>query len=56
MKSVFDTSPPSFAKNEAGLLLKKKFKIFGELQELYSDRDQIFFVKNIILTLIFRIL
>ena len=47
MKSVFDTSPPSFAKNEAGLLLKKKFKIFGELQELYSDRDQIFFVKNI---------
>ena len=47
MKSVFDTNPPSFTINEAEQLLKKRYNILGELKELYSDRDQNFFVKNI---------
>ncbi len=47
MKSVFSTNPPSFTKDEASIILKKKFNVEGDLTELYSDRDQNFFVDNI---------
>ena len=55
MKSVFSTNPPSFTKDETSILLKNKFNIEGDLRELYSDRDQIFFVDNFDGKFIFKV-
>lgn len=46
MSSVFTTPPPSFSDNEALTLLKDKFDISGTLEQLPSDRDQVFHVRD----------
>jgi len=46
MSSVFTTPPPSFSKDEALTFLKNKFDISGTLEQLPSDRDQVFHVQG----------
>ena len=46
MKSVFNVSPPAFTKSEIADIAKKHYRIKGDIDELFSDRDQNFIVKN----------
>ena len=46
MKSVFNVSPPAFTKNEIGEIARKHYTIKGDIDELFSDRDQNFIVKD----------
>ena len=46
MKSVFNISPPAFTKSEIADIARKYYKITGDINELFSDRDQNFIVKN----------
>ncbi len=46
MSSVFTTPPPSFSNDEALTFLKNKFDISGILEQLPSDRDQVFHVQG----------
>ena len=40
MKTIFTNDPPDFTKQEAAEEIQRVFQKKGELQELYSDRDQ----------------
>ena len=42
MKTIFTNDPPDFTKQEAAEEIQRVFHKKGELQELYSDRDQNF--------------
>ena len=42
MKTIFTNDPPNFTKQEAAEEIQRVFHKKGELQELYSDRDQNF--------------
>ncbi len=46
MKSVFNISPPAFTKSEIADIARKYYRITGDINELFSDRDQNFIVKN----------
>ncbi len=48
MKTIFTNDPPDFTKQEAAEQIQRVFHKKGELQELYSDRDQnfLFTTKN----------
>ena len=48
MKTIFTNDPPDFTKQEAAEEIQRVFNKKGELQELYSDRDQnfLFTTKN----------
>jgi len=46
MSSVFTTPPPSFSNDEALTFLKNKFDISGTLEQLPSDRDQVFHIQG----------
>jgi len=46
MKSVFNVSPPVFTKNEIAEIARKHYTIKGDIDELFSDRDQNFIVKD----------
>tara|TARA_Y100000817_G_scaffold195592_1_gene152989 strand:+ start:156 stop:1154 length:999 start_codon:yes stop_codon:yes gene_type:complete len=46
MKSVFNVSPPAFTKNEIAEIARKHYKVKGDIDELFSDRDQNFIVKD----------
>ena len=46
MKSVFNVSPPAFTKNEIAEVARKYYTIKGDIDELFSDRDQNFVVKD----------
>ena len=46
MFSVFSESPPTFSIPEISDILDKKFSTRGNVTELYSDRDQNFYVDN----------
>ena len=46
MPSVFSTRLPSFSQKEATDILRQKFGLLGETRELYSERDQNFFVQT----------
>ena len=48
MKTIFTNDPPNFTKQEAAEQIQIVFHKKGELQELYSDRDQnfLFTTKN----------
>ena len=46
MKSVFNISPPAFTKSEIADIARKYYKITGDINELFSDRDQNFIIKN----------
>ena len=42
MKSVFNVSPPAFTKSEIADIARKHYRITGDFDELFSDRDQNF--------------
>ena len=46
MKSVFNVSPPAFTKSEIAEIARKHYTIKGDVDELFSDRDQNFIVKD----------
>ena len=46
MKSVFNVSPPAFTKSEIADIARKHYRITGDIDELFSDRDQNFIVTN----------
>ena len=46
MKSVFNVRPPAFTKNEIADIARKHYRITGDIDELFSDRDQNFIVTN----------
>ena len=46
MKSVFNVSPPAFTKSEIAEIARKHYTIKGDIDELFSDRDQNFIVKD----------
>ena len=48
MKTIFTNDPPDFTKQETAEEIQRVFHKKGELQELYSDRDQnfLFTTKN----------
>ena len=46
MKSVFNVSPPAFTKGEIADIARKHYGITGDIDELFSDRDQNFIVAN----------
>ena len=46
MKSVFNVRPPAFTKSEIADIARKHYKITGDIDELFSDRDQNFIVTN----------
>ena len=46
MESVFNVSPPAFTKSEIAEIARKHYTIKGDVDELFSDRDQNFIVKD----------
>ena len=46
MKSVFNVKPPAFTKSEIAEIARKHYTITGDVDELFSDRDQNFIVKD----------
>ncbi len=44
MHSIFTTPPPSFSATEVSAIIKYHYGMNGTLNELYSDRDQIFLI------------
>ena len=46
MESVFNVSPPAFTRSEIAEIARKHYTIKGDIDELFSDRDQNFIVRD----------